>query len=140
MTFTHRELWIYIMTIMHTSVMAQKAGKSVRQANEIYLRTKLCPTISNDEWLEIEKDIVAYKRAIQNALAGAAIASLTSAGSQEDKELLRKIDEMVGLEKDKMFGIVEAFTQFGDKNSISEFKDVYNLVKKNMKEFNNDKN
>ena len=46
MTFSERELWIYYMTVMHTSEIAKSVPKETRQAIEMYAWKKLSPSVN----------------------------------------------------------------------------------------------
>ena len=65
--FSHREFWIFVMTIMHTSQRAQSLAKEQRVAIEEAIRAKHCPDISYQEWEEIELNIVKNRDKIQEA-------------------------------------------------------------------------
>src|SRR3990170_1228967 len=59
--FSHREFWILVMTIMHTSQRAQSLAKEQRVAIEEAIRAKHCPDISYQEWEEIGIDANSLK-------------------------------------------------------------------------------
>jgi len=63
--FSHREFWIFVMTMMHSSQRAQSLTKEQRVTIEEAIRAKHCQDISYQEWEEIELNIVKNRDKIQ---------------------------------------------------------------------------
>jgi hypothetical protein len=92
--FSHREFWIFVMTVMHTSQRAQSLEKNQRVAIEEAIRAKHCPDISYQEWEEIELNIVKNRDKIQEAfmsMLGMALGKKIPSGI--DSHSLKTLDD-----------------------------------------------
>jgi len=59
--FSHREFWIFVMTVMHTEQTAKILSREQRVAIEEAIRKQNCPDIDYPEWEEIERNIVSNR-------------------------------------------------------------------------------
>jgi len=92
--FSHREFWIFVMSVLHTSARAQALTKEQRVAIEEAIRAKHCPDISYQEWEEIELNIVKNRDKIQEgfiSMMGAALGKTLQSGI--DVHSLKTLDE-----------------------------------------------
>lgn len=129
-TFTQRECWIAVLTIMKTSQNAKSMTKEQRQVLEEYIRLHHCPEISYDEWLEIEKNIIQTKNLVMGTLIKGVFKAL-GATKPEEKELVhfKKMDEQ--------------FREFESEESIKALKNMIaedqseagNLIKQAITQF-----
>lgn len=121
MTFTQRELWVYILTIMHTSSIAKQAGKETRQVIEMYLRKEMCPDISMDEWLKIEKDIVSYKNDVMGLMSMGVLGALGHRRmSDKDISFFKTLEGLTGNNKEVLMKLLEE-----NKDKLTNSKEIY---------------
>jgi len=92
--FSHREFWIFVMTMMHSSQRAQSLTKEQRVTIEEAIRAKHCQDISYQEWEEIELNIVKNRDKIQEgfmSLLGMALGKSQAKGIDVDS--LKTLDD-----------------------------------------------
>lgn len=56
--FTDRERFIYIVTVMKASSLAKVQPIAVIQGLIEFLRKNLCPSLTMDDWIEIEQNVI----------------------------------------------------------------------------------
>lgn len=57
MTLTEREKWLFVLTVMKTSKRASNLPMKLKQEICEFIRKRVAPSISYDEWLKMEYDI-----------------------------------------------------------------------------------
>ncbi len=131
MTFSERELWIFIMTTMHTSSMAKQAGKITRQAIEEHLRKKICPSIDYKEWLAIENDIVTNRNMVMDTLMQGTLGSLgVGREAFENQADFKEMDEKVQGETQRLLELIK--NNMPEEN-IPQFEKALDELKKTGK-------
>ena len=102
MSFTDRERFIQIMTVMITSENAKKIPREARQSMLDYLRKKHCPNITAEDWHEIAEGINHnQKMIISSMIKDTNHAMSENAGDIQGDPALTSLDrEMRGQFKD----------------------------------------
>ncbi len=57
MTLTEREKWLFVLTVMKTSKRASSLPMKLKQEICEFIRKRIAPNISYDEWLKMEYDL-----------------------------------------------------------------------------------
>ena len=73
--FSDYEFWIFILTIFHSNQYTQSLSISQQQAMLQVIRKKHCPNITNEQWLNIELNIVNNRNIMMDSMLESASAS-----------------------------------------------------------------
>lgn len=123
---TQREKWAIIMTVFKSIPMAKSMPRKNRQALQEYLRRKLCPDVSLDEWLVIENNIVSFKDEVLKTLTTGFYQAIGQKLPEKDEsELLKELEENSGFSSEH----IEAL-----ENILPKDHPVYDMVQKLKKE------
>ncbi len=68
MTLNEREKWLFVLTVMKTSKRASSLPMKLKQEICEFIRKRIAPSISYDEWLKMEYDIRDEKADIMTLL------------------------------------------------------------------------
>lgn len=87
-----REFWIFIQTVLHTSEQAKSLDPKQITALAEYIRSEHCPSLSYEQWLDIEKSIISSKYAVMDSFAHGLTQAMGGQQSTEAFQKLRNLD------------------------------------------------
>ena len=93
MKLNEREKWMFILAVMKTSQTGKSMPMKMNVAVCEFLRERICPNISYDDWKQMEYDIREVKSQVMDLmLKGMEVASGKSRLSPEAQQMFSEID------------------------------------------------
>jgi len=73
---SHREKWVYVLTIMKTNALAKKQPMETQSAICDFIRTQIAPDIGYPEWRQMELDMNETKKNVNRYMMEGTMASI----------------------------------------------------------------
>lgn len=73
---SHREKWIYVLTVMKTNALAKNQSAKTKGAVCDFIRTKMTPDIDYPEWRQMELDMNETKKNVNRYMMEGTMASI----------------------------------------------------------------
>ena len=93
--FNEREKFVMMMTAMITSEQAKKYPREVRQKLLAFLRDKYCPSVNDEQWAQIAKDINETKDLLTKETMKYMVSSMHNDGSMQEDKAAMELEETV---------------------------------------------
>ena len=119
------------MTAMVTSEKAKEQPRDVRQKILAFLRDKYCPSVDDENWAQIAKDINETKELLTSETMKYMVSSMNNDGSMKEDKAAMELEKTVKEHKDDidLDKLKEDTQDVGVKQTIDEIKELDKTVK-----------
>jgi len=147
MKLTEREKWLYYLTVLKTSQTGKILSLEQKQAISEFIKTKIYPKITYDEWREMEVDMIKMNTQIMDLMWEGMQTSIGGKLPREVEQMFKvediaKLDNSVRdslstIDFEKLQGVFNQLPEKQRKELAPMFKKVKDISEQYKKEKKN---